>query len=79
MQRTTVPRRATLEPAERTRARTTLPKLPSPISFRISKRSSNAEPVELRGVVIDPRWVMSYGTVMIVDEAESSMGLSVYD
>jgi hypothetical protein len=50
------------------------------MSFRTSKRSSNAEPVELRGVVDDPRWVRSYGAVMIIDEVESPpMGPSVYD
>ena len=37
---TTLPRRATLAPAVRTRAKTTLPKLPSPMSLMISNLSS---------------------------------------
>lgn len=39
---TIVFRRATLEPFARTLARATLPKLPSPISFITSNRSSKA-------------------------------------
>lgn len=50
--RTTVPRLATLDPAARTRARTTLPKLPSPISLSTSKRSSNATALESELVIV---------------------------
>jgi hypothetical protein len=61
---TTVPRRATLDPALRTRARTTLPKLPSPISFKISNRSSKAAPVLVVRGEDNPR-DDSYATVMV--------------
>ena len=61
---TTVPRRATFEPAARTRASTTLPKLPSPMSFNTSNLSSNACPGDPIGVD-NPRWVKSYATVMV--------------
>ena len=40
-----VPRLATLAPLPRTRARATLPKLPSPISLITSNLSSNADKV----------------------------------
>jgi len=64
---TTVPLLATLEPAERTRASTTLPKLPSPMSFKTSKRSSS-DAVPVVGVgVEDLRCIKSWATVMIVD------------
>ena len=42
MRHTTLPLLATLEPADRTFARQTLPKLPSPTSLIISKRSVKA-------------------------------------
>lgn len=43
--RTIVPRLATLAPLALTRARATLPKLPSPISFNTSNLSSRADNV----------------------------------
>lgn len=56
---TIVPRLATLAPFALTRARATLPKLPSPISFITSNLSSNAD------VVWDPgRELYSEATVM---------------
>lgn len=61
-QRTTVPRRATLAPALRTRAKTTLPKLPSPISLSTSNLSSSAIPLM---TWVDPRRVKSCATVML--------------
>jgi len=61
---TTVPLRATLDPALRTRAKTTLPKLPSPMSFRTSKRSSKAGPVFVVKGDDNPR-DESYVTVMV--------------
>jgi len=60
---TTVPRRATLAPAVRTLARTTLPKLPSPISFSTSNRSSRA--IMFAGWA-EVRCAMSCATVMLL-------------
>lgn len=59
---TTVPLLATLAPAVRTLARTTLPKLPSPISLRTSNLSSKASVLE---PTVDPLWVKSWATVMM--------------
>lgn len=57
--RTIVPRLATLAPLALTRARATLPKLPSPISFKTSNLSPNAD------VVCEPgRELHSKATVM---------------
>ena len=63
---TTVPLLATFEPAERTRASTTLPKLPSPMSFKTSNRSSRDAVPEVGVGVEDRRWSKSWATVMIV-------------
>lgn len=60
--RTTVPLLATLAPAVRTLAKTTLPKLPSPISLRTSNLSSKAIALE---PTADPLWVRSCATVMM--------------
>lgn len=61
--RTSVPLRAILAPAVRTRARATLPKLPSPISLSNSNLSSNpkadVEPLD------DPRGGKSCGNVIV--------------
>jgi hypothetical protein len=68
-----VPRRATLAPALRTRASTTLPKLPSPISFRTSNLSSRAIALT---ECDDPRWVRSCPTVM-ANRSIASIGESL--
>jgi len=66
---TTVPLRATFAPALRTLASTTLPKLPSPISFKTSNRSSNAKLLVLCDE--DPRratsWCATPTTTVILD------------
>lgn len=61
-----VPRRATLEPAPRTRAKATLPKLPSPMSLMISKRSSRAVHAP-RFCEERPLWLTSCATVILKD------------
>jgi hypothetical protein len=70
---TTVPRRATLAPALLTRASTTLPKLPSPISFSTSKRSSKADPGEVREAG-DARWAKSCTAVILAVHSSACYG-----
>lgn len=62
-----MPRRATVAPALRTLASTTLPKLPSPISFRTSNLSSRAIPLM---IWVDPLRVKSCVTVMVCIEVD---------
>src|SRR5580704_970605 len=58
---TIVPRLATLDPADLTRARTTFPKLPSPISLITSKRPSRGAYAAER-----PIWPFSTATVILI-------------
>ena len=60
-------------PALRTLAKTTLPKLPSPISLRTSNLSSKATALIMG--VDDPRWVKSCATVMVKGGVVSVVGL----